>query len=73
MFIRIALVLLGWCALWTELESHRLTFLAEQFGIVYDAHNALDDARTCGKIFAMAAKKLGCNIEELFLDCKVEL
>ncbi|MBQ1672159.1 MAG: 3'-5' exonuclease [Treponema sp.] len=58
---------------WTELESHRLTFLAEQFGIVYDAHNALDDARTCGKIFAMAAKKLGCNIEELFLDCKVEL
>ena len=58
---------------WTELESHRLTFLAEQFGIVYDAHNALDDARTCGKIFAMAAKELGCNIEELFLGCQSTL
>ena len=52
---------------WKEFECHKLTFLAEHFGIVYDAHNALDDARTCGKIFAMAAKKLGCSIEELFL------
>ena len=51
---------------WKELYSHRLTFLAEHFGIVYDAHNALDDARTCGKIFAMAAEKLGYEIEDLF-------
>ncbi|MCR5764878.1 MAG: 3'-5' exonuclease [Treponema sp.] len=51
---------------WKELYSHRLTFLAEHFGIVYDAHNALDDARTCGKIFAMAAEELGCGIEDLF-------
>ena len=51
---------------WKELSSHRLTFLAEHFGIVYDAHNALDDARTCGKIFSLAAEKLGCGIDELF-------
>ncbi|MCR4952921.1 MAG: 3'-5' exonuclease [Treponema sp.] len=58
---------------WNELYSHKLTFLAEQFGIVYDAHNALDDARTCGKIFAMAAEKMNYGIEELFREnyCKL--
>lgn len=59
---------------WSELDSHRLTFLAEHFGIEYDAHNALDDARTCGKIFSMAADKLNCSCEDLFFHkgfCKV--
>ena len=37
-----------------NLDSYRLGSLAEQFGIEYDAHNALDDARTCGRIYAMA-------------------
>ena len=43
---------------WTDFETHRLTFLAEQFGIIYDAHNALDDSITCGKIVTLAAKNI---------------
>jgi DNA polymerase-3 subunit epsilon len=31
--------------------------LGETFGIVYQAHNALDDAKTCGTITCMAAEK----------------
>ena len=55
---------------WPDFECHRLTFLAEQFGITYDAHNALDDARTCGKILTLAAQKLNCSIEELLAENK---
>jgi DNA polymerase-3 subunit epsilon len=44
---------------WPELESHALTSLGETFGITYEAHNALDDARTCGTIACMAAEKFG--------------
>ncbi|WP_245534839.1 3'-5' exonuclease [Treponema primitia] len=44
---------------WPELESHALTRLGETFGIVYEAHNALDDARTCGAIACLAAEKFG--------------
>jgi DNA polymerase-3 subunit epsilon len=44
-------------AAWPNLKSHRLTFLGETFGIVYEAHNALADARTCGDITCMAAEK----------------
>ena len=51
---------------WPELKSHALSALAQHFGIVYNAHNALDDALTCGKIVQMAAEKLGIdNIAEL--------
>lgn len=32
--------------------SYRLTSLAEDFGWVYDAHMALEDAIVCGKLFA---------------------
>jgi DNA polymerase-3 subunit epsilon len=42
---------------WPELESHALAALAETFGIFYDAHNALEDAETCGKLAQMAAEK----------------
>jgi len=42
---------------WPKLNSHSLTSLAENFGIHYNAHNALDDARTCGKLALMSAKK----------------
>jgi len=45
---------------WPELESHALTALGKHFGIVYDAHNALADAETCGKVALMAAEKYGC-------------
>jgi DNA polymerase-3 subunit epsilon len=51
---------------WPELESHALTALGETFGITYNAHNALDDAKTCGNIACMAAKKYCKNkLEEL--------
>jgi len=51
------------CALarhtWPGLESYSLTTLAEHFGIEYNAHNALADADTCGKLVQMAAEKFG--------------
>ncbi|GHV86443.1 hypothetical protein AGMMS50230_20510 [Spirochaetia bacterium] len=51
---------------WPELESHALTTLAENFGIVYNAHNALDDAMTCGRLVLMSAEKFGFfHLEEL--------
>jgi DNA polymerase III subunit epsilon len=42
---------------WPKLESHALVELAENFGIIYNAHNALDDPLTCGKLVQMAAEK----------------
>jgi len=51
---------------WQELKSHALTALASNFGIIYEAHNALDDAMTCGKLVIMAAEKHGIsNLNEL--------
>jgi DNA polymerase-3 subunit epsilon len=46
---------------WPELKSHALTSLGQTFGITYHAHNALDDARTCGDIACMAAGKRGAG------------
>ena len=56
---------------WKDFKRHRLTHLAERFGIVYDAHNALDDSRTCGKILSLAAKELGLSEEALFAQKKI--
>ena len=53
---------------WKGFDSHRLVHLAERFGIVYDAHNALADSQTCGKILSLAAKELGISEEELFMQ-----
>jgi DNA polymerase-3 subunit epsilon len=51
---------------WPELRSHALTRLGEAFNIRYQAHNALDDARTCGSIVLLAAEKSGAlSISEL--------
>jgi len=59
---------------WPELKSHALTALAGHFGIVYDAHNALADAETCGKLVLMAADKFGCtNIERLLNNAGLEM
>jgi DNA polymerase-3 subunit epsilon len=59
---------------WPELESHALTALAENFGIVYNAHNALDDAVTCGKIALLSAKKFGgAHLEELLAAAGLEM
>lgn len=55
---------------WPELECHKLTFLGERFGIQYDAHDALDDSRTCGKIIALAAQKHGAkSVDSLLSAC----
>jgi len=51
---------------WRGLGSYALTNLAKHFGIVYDAHNALEDAMTCGKLALMSAEKFGSkNIDDL--------
>jgi DNA polymerase-3 subunit epsilon len=54
-------------SVWPELESHALTALAKNFDIVYNAHNALDDARTCGKLVELSAEHCGNskNLEDL--------
>jgi DNA polymerase-3 subunit epsilon len=46
---------------WPELKSHALASLGEHFGIDYDAHNAMADAKTCGIIACKAAGKYACT------------
>ena len=51
---------------WPGLKSYALTALAAHFGIIYDAHNALDDAMTCGKLTLMSAEQHGSgNVAQL--------
>lgn len=40
--------------IWPHLPSHALTALSAQFNLTYNAHNALDDAINCGKVFVKA-------------------
>jgi DNA polymerase-3 subunit epsilon len=59
---------------WPELQSHALTALAKNFGIVYNAHNALDDAMTCGKLALMSAEKYGsADVAHLLSAAGVQL
>jgi DNA polymerase-3 subunit epsilon len=59
---------------WPGLESYALTSLAGNFGIVYNAHNALDDALTCGKLVLLSAKKFGKrNIDRLLAAAGMEM
>jgi len=59
---------------WLGLESYALTALANKFGIIYDAHNALDDAMTCGKLVQMSMEKFGsANIAELLAAVGLEV
>ena len=59
---------------WQGFESYSLTSLAENFGIVYNAHNALDDAMTCGKIVLLSAKKFGsANVSQLLTAAGMEM
>lgn len=48
---------------WPELPNHKLGTLAEACGVVYDAHDALADARVAGQLFYHA--KIGTSIEAL--------
>ena len=52
-------------AAWPHLTSHKLTALAREFGIVYQAHNATEDARCAGEILLLAAHATGYTLEEL--------
>jgi len=59
---------------WTGLKSHSLSALAENFNIIYNAHNALDDALTCGKIALLAAEKHeSSSVEELLSTAGVKM
>jgi len=59
---------------WPELKSHSLVSLAKNFSIVYNAHNALDDAMTCGKLVQMSAEKYNsANISELLTAAGMEM
>jgi DNA polymerase-3 subunit epsilon len=60
---------------WPNLKSHALTSLAKNFEIVYSAHNALDDALTCGKLVQMAAEGFDSekSIEEFLEFMGVEI
>jgi DNA polymerase-3 subunit epsilon len=61
-------------AAWPELKSHALTSLGKHFGIIYDAHNALDDAQTCGTIAYKAAEKYACaNLGDLLRAARMKL
>jgi DNA polymerase-3 subunit epsilon len=54
-------------AAWPELRSHALAKLGRHFNINYNAHNALEDAQTCGVIAHKAAKKYACAHLEALL------
>lgn len=40
---------------WPHLANHKLTTLAQTFGISYRAHDAIDDARCAGQLLLLAA------------------
>ena len=59
---------------WPGLESYALTSLAKKFGITYNAHNALDDAMTCGKLVQMSAEQFNsATLAELLKAAGVEM
>jgi DNA polymerase III subunit epsilon len=60
---------------WPKHKSYALTELAKKFGIIYNAHNALDDALTCGKLVQMAAEKFAPDkdIEEFLGYMGIEI
>jgi DNA polymerase-3 subunit epsilon len=55
-------------AAWPKLPSYSLTNLGEYFRIVYEAHNALADAETCGKIVNLAADRLDTQTMDVLLE-----
>jgi DNA polymerase-3 subunit epsilon len=59
---------------WPGLRSYALTALAQRFDIHYNAHNALDDAMTCGKLVQMSAEEFGsANVDELLTATRMSL
>jgi len=60
---------------WPKLKSHALTSLAANFRITYNAHNAVEDALTCGKLVQLAVEEFGPEkkIEELLENIGIEI
>ena len=60
---------------WPGFKSYALTALAARFNITYNAHNALDDAMTCGKLVQMSAREFntGADIEKLLQAAETRL
>jgi len=59
---------------WPGQEFYALSSLADNFGIVYNSHNALEDAMTCGKLVQMSAEVFGSsNIRELLTAARAEM
>jgi len=59
---------------WPYMDSYSLSSLADHFGIVYDAHNALEDAVTCGKLALMAADKFAsADVSRLLCAAGVQM
>lgn len=50
---------------WPNLLNHKLPTLARSFGIVYRAHDALEDARVAGEVLALALEERQITINEL--------
>ena len=50
---------------WPNLPNHKLPTLARTFGIAYQAHDALEDARVAGEVLALALKERQMTIREL--------
>lgn len=54
--------------------DHNLMALGEHFNIIYQAHDALEDSRTCGKIIELAAKEFSVSlVSALLAKCNLEL
>jgi DNA polymerase-3 subunit epsilon len=49
---------------WPHLPNHKLVTLTAHFGIVYKAHDALEDARAAGEILLLAMRERRVAIED---------
>jgi DNA polymerase-3 subunit epsilon len=59
---------------WPGLRSHSLPNLGAHFGIRYEAHHALDDARTCGGSACLAAIRTGSrNLKDLLRAAGIKM
>ncbi|MBQ0003986.1 MAG: hypothetical protein KBT21_10685 [Treponema sp.] len=59
---------------WPDFETHRLTDLGNHFNIKYNAHNALEDSRTCGQIIKLAAdEKKAASISQLLSKLNLQM
>ena len=47
---------------WPNLESYKLSAMADLFGIIYTAHQALPDAETCAKVLLAALEASGTDL-----------